>query len=280
MAALFALHPLHVESVAWTSERKDVLSQTFAFAATLGAWPRCARGGRGRPLPGGPAAARGRDHGQADAGHAAAALAAPRTGPVGAGTQRRDGPQARRGGMHLWRSCRCWRSRRLYRADAGRADAARRAHSPHWRVWRCGRGLRALPRQAVWPHPLTAFYPLPRWRAACPCCPAGPARRRAGGHQRRCLAAGGAGPALRGLAVVSGRAGAGDRRRPGRRAGDGRPLRLPALHRALHRPGLGDRGTRRRGGRRWREPARVLAVLALGACLLGARARLASGGTA
>jgi len=34
VAALFALHPLHVESVAWVSERKDVLS-TFFFMITL-----------------------------------------------------------------------------------------------------------------------------------------------------------------------------------------------------------------------------------------------------
>jgi protein O-mannosyl-transferase len=32
VAALFALHPLHVESVAWASERKDVLSTFFWFA--------------------------------------------------------------------------------------------------------------------------------------------------------------------------------------------------------------------------------------------------------
>ena len=39
VAALFALHPLHVESVAWASERKDVLSGFF-FLLTLGAYVR------------------------------------------------------------------------------------------------------------------------------------------------------------------------------------------------------------------------------------------------
>jgi len=33
VAALFALHPLHVESVAWASERKDTLSTLFLFLA-------------------------------------------------------------------------------------------------------------------------------------------------------------------------------------------------------------------------------------------------------
>jgi tetratricopeptide (TPR) repeat protein len=42
LAALFAVHPLHVESVAWVSERKDVLSAVFFFLM-LGAYTRYVR---------------------------------------------------------------------------------------------------------------------------------------------------------------------------------------------------------------------------------------------
>jgi tetratricopeptide (TPR) repeat protein len=42
VAAFFAIHPLHVESVTWISERKDVLSAVF-FALTLGAYARYVR---------------------------------------------------------------------------------------------------------------------------------------------------------------------------------------------------------------------------------------------
>jgi tetratricopeptide (TPR) repeat protein len=44
-AALFGVHPLHAESVAWVSERKDVLSTLFLILA-LRAWTRFARSGR------------------------------------------------------------------------------------------------------------------------------------------------------------------------------------------------------------------------------------------
>lgn len=47
VAALFALHPLRVESVAWISERKDVLSAFFALLALL-CYVKYARGS-GRP---------------------------------------------------------------------------------------------------------------------------------------------------------------------------------------------------------------------------------------
>jgi tetratricopeptide (TPR) repeat protein len=48
VAALFAVHPLHVESVAWVAERKDVLSAGFGWLAVL-AWAAYAE--RPRPAP-------------------------------------------------------------------------------------------------------------------------------------------------------------------------------------------------------------------------------------
>jgi len=47
VAALFAWHPLHVESVAWASERKDVLS-AFFFMLTLMAYVRYVSSAEGR----------------------------------------------------------------------------------------------------------------------------------------------------------------------------------------------------------------------------------------
>jgi tetratricopeptide (TPR) repeat protein len=48
-AAIFAVHPLRVESVAWVSERKDVLSGVF-FMLILGVYARYARGNSARSL--------------------------------------------------------------------------------------------------------------------------------------------------------------------------------------------------------------------------------------
>jgi tetratricopeptide (TPR) repeat protein len=45
VATIFAVHPQHVESVAWVAERKDVLSGLF-FVLTLGAWLGYVRQGR------------------------------------------------------------------------------------------------------------------------------------------------------------------------------------------------------------------------------------------
>jgi len=49
VAALFAWHPLHVESVAWVAERKDVLSTFFALLSLL-SYVRYARENRRRSL--------------------------------------------------------------------------------------------------------------------------------------------------------------------------------------------------------------------------------------
>jgi tetratricopeptide (TPR) repeat protein len=48
VAAVFALHPLHVESVAWVASRKDVLSGVFAAASLLAYAAAARRGGFAR----------------------------------------------------------------------------------------------------------------------------------------------------------------------------------------------------------------------------------------
>ena len=48
VAAVFAVHPLHVESVAWIIERKDLLSGAFYLGAVL-AWIRFRESARARP---------------------------------------------------------------------------------------------------------------------------------------------------------------------------------------------------------------------------------------
>jgi tetratricopeptide (TPR) repeat protein len=50
VAALFAVHPLHVESVAWVSERKDVLSTAFGLLSLWAYVAYARRGGAGRYL--------------------------------------------------------------------------------------------------------------------------------------------------------------------------------------------------------------------------------------
>jgi len=50
VAALFALHPLHVESVAWIAERKDLLCGLFALLSTIAYVAYARRGGTARYL--------------------------------------------------------------------------------------------------------------------------------------------------------------------------------------------------------------------------------------
>ncbi len=106
VAALFAVHPLHVESVAWISQRKDVLSTFFMVLAIWSYAVYVDRRRLGQALPGGVAwrarAVRARPDGQADAGDAAVRAVAPRLVAARSRVQalgRRGRPDGARGGL-------------------------------------------------------------------------------------------------------------------------------------------------------------------------------------
>ena len=92
VAALFAVHPTHVESVAWVAERKDVLCGCFwmlTLAAYLGYVRRCQEGRAGGP-PAGTAAggAAARAASWAPAGPAGVTAAGATAGAAGAAAGR------------------------------------------------------------------------------------------------------------------------------------------------------------------------------------------------
>ncbi len=81
VAAVFAVHPLHVESVAWTIERKDVLSGLFYLACIL-TWIRFSEGDSTSPPPDpSPSSGRRQDRGPHARGTADAGTSS--TGPTG-----------------------------------------------------------------------------------------------------------------------------------------------------------------------------------------------------
>ena len=117
LAALFALHPLHVESVAWLSERKDVLS-TFDFMLTLLAYRSTSACASVRLRPGGLVGSLRADV-QTDAGHAAAGVAHAGLLAAGAvlhrhvaGRGRNECGRGKRASRSSWRNCRSRRWRR------------------------------------------------------------------------------------------------------------------------------------------------------------------------
>ena len=96
VAALFALHPLHVESVAWVAERKDVLSIFFGLLS-LWTYVRYTRVGKARWFVGIALALPLQPSLQADAGDAAVRLLAARLLAVASvRTKRLASPRRRR----------------------------------------------------------------------------------------------------------------------------------------------------------------------------------------
>ena len=122
VAALFAVHPAHVESVAWVSERKDVLSTCF-WLLTTWAWVAWVR----RPSAGRMAIAAGRVRArtdvQADARDAALHAAAPRCVAARASVRAVVAPHRREGAVLCARAG-------LERRDVPRAAARRRGQRP------------------------------------------------------------------------------------------------------------------------------------------------------
>ena len=163
MAAVFAIHPLRVESVAWVAERKDVLSGVF-FMLTMGAYVRYARhpnspiryGLVALAVCAGPVV-------QADGGDTAVCAACCWTTGLCDGRRRRDG--------YCWRNCRC---SRFPPPRVPPQLGPERCHSIGGSFTLAHRLANALTtcaiylRQMIWPDGLAVFYPyqhqgLPTW---------------------------------------------------------------------------------------------------------------------
>ena len=263
VAAVFAVHPLHVESVAWATERKDVLAGLFfsLHAARLRALRR-APGLEAR-------------YALVLLALACGLLSKPTVvtlpfvlllldfWPLGrlravAGRERaprlaREAADARAG---RWPRA---RSRSSVQRSGGGMEFAERELPLGLRLWNALDSYGVYLVQAVWPSDLSVFYPHPgeavsRGRAALSGVAAGGGQR-SGARARapRSLSAGR-------LALVPGHAGPRDRDRAGGHAGARGPLHVPAAPGARDRGGLGrrrsGRAARRRGAARSRPSRR------------------------
>jgi len=158
VAAVFAVHPLHVESVAWVAERKDVLAGVF-FGAVLLLWARYAER---------PGALR---YAAVAAALAAGLLAKPVLAPVPLLLLLLDSwPLRRLAGRRRVRRA-LLEKLPLLALSAAAGAAAYAAQSAAGSVARTipldariANALRAIPAyvgQAVWPRDLAFFYPHP-----------------------------------------------------------------------------------------------------------------------
>ncbi len=131
--ALFAVHPVHVESVAWVTERRDVLSTPLLLAAVW-AYVRHARAPGRRRYAAFLAAVRAEPGGQGDGDHDA--------GRAAAGGRRGRCGGRRGGGGWRWEkwpvACDGGGGRRRW----PRRRSGRRGRPARWRRWGRGRGRR------------------------------------------------------------------------------------------------------------------------------------------
>ena len=251
VATIFAVHPQHVESVAWVSERRDVLSGLF-FMLTLGAYLGYVR--HGRP-PGAICSRRrfcARPDGQADARHAPAAARALgflAAGPIWFGRRhssldsigRAARPRLPAAGKA---TTFCTRGGRLL-DDLANARARKCAGCLVGTDRQCGGFLRHLRRTVFLSRRPGRLLPdSPRWSAHLE---SGRRHRDSGRRQRgRGDLATQISLLLCRLVLVLGHADSGARTGPSFRSHDGRSLHVSTRHWALHRAGLGGYAARRR----------------------------------
>ena len=264
VAALFAVHPMHVESVAWVSERKDVLAAMF-WLLTMWAYVRYVRkpgplryGRRGVGADDGIA---GKTHGRDAAGDPAS--------PRRVAVEARDGVVVRPRPcgvrliiekLPLLALATAFLTWTLVAQRGIGAVATLEALPFPARLANASMSLVTYIGKLVWPSGLAVFYPFPRetsiWLPL-----AGAGFLIAASLARVAFRSPPAAPAGR-VALVSGDADSGHRSRAGRQSRDGRSVHVPAGDRSLPHRGVGRprtavedlpvpaRRPRRRSGRR------------------------------
>ena len=255
VAALFGIHPLHVESVAWIAERKDVLSTLFWLLATWGVHAVCLHADafavRARRR-----AVRPRAHVEADGGHAPVHAAVARLVAAQSGEIRGDG--GRPGPVLQHQAMAAAGGREV--APVRDVGALRRDNGCRPAPGRSGGDAGGDPgvhaarkRGAVIRDVRVAYgvaFGVERLLSACRNGPGSRDRRRSGVCRRRLDRGRSIRPRPAAcdvrVALVSRNTRAGHRTRASRHAGEGRPVHV----RAAHRPLRGDRvGMRRARGR-------------------------------